>query len=190
MLRKRRLVSKIYRRLFPKVYAFVAYRVGTVQDTEDIVSEIFFRVVRGIPKVDVRDQASLDAWVFKICRNTVIDYYRSNGRLGAEIEFQEAINSFVNDTSLEESLVRKERFLALRKLILHLPPREQEVILLRFLAEFRNWQIAEMLGIRERSVSAYISRGLRRLARLAEGNDLIESKKESLLDYKEGICDG
>ena len=37
----------LYRHYFPRVYAYVAYRVGRQQDAEDITADIFLRVLKG-----------------------------------------------------------------------------------------------------------------------------------------------
>ncbi len=57
----------------------------------------------------------------------------------------------------------KEQFKMLRELIGTLAPRAQEVITLRFCGGLSNKEVALVLDIDQRSVSSYLSRGLRHL---------------------------
>jgi RNA polymerase sigma factor (sigma-70 family) len=57
----------------------------------------------------------------------------------------------------------RERFKLLREVISSLGPRAQEVITLRFFGELSNQEIAEVLGVEQRTVSSYLTRGLRDL---------------------------
>ncbi len=162
----KRSLEIIYNRLFPRIYSFVAYRVGTMQDTEDIVSDIFLRVARAFPNFKNRGQSSLDAWVFKIARNVVSDFYRKKSHSETALNIEEVPQTSSSIDRPEDSLSKKERFRQLHKLLTALAPREQEVIVLRFFAELKNKEIAEVLDIDERSVSSYLCRGLRKLENL------------------------
>ena len=60
----------------------------------------------------------------------------------------------------DEAVLRKEQFTRLHSMISSLSPRRQEVISLKFFAELRNKEIAEILGLDERSVASHLSRAL------------------------------
>ncbi len=159
----KRSLEKIYNRLFTRIYSFVAYRVGTIQDTEDIVSDVFLRVVRAFPNFKYQGQSFLDAWVFKIAINTVTDSYRKKRHSEMELSIAEVSQISSPIGTPEDSISKKEMFRRLYRLLTTLAPREQEVIVLRFFAELKNREIAEVLDIDERSVSSYMCRGLRKL---------------------------
>lgn len=174
-------LENVYHRLFPRIFSFVAYRVGRIQDTEDVVSDVFMRVAKALPKYKSRGQSSLDAWVFKIALNAVNDFYRKNSHSKTTLNIDEIPQISSSIGRPEESLSRKERFRRLYQLLSLLAPREQEVILLRFFAELKNKDISEALSVDERTVSSYLCRGLRKLENMyVERYELeeIENKDE------------
>ena len=69
---------ELYRRYFPRVYAFVAYRVQRAQDAEDVVAEVFMQVVKGLGRFEDRGEGAFAAWVFRIAHNQVSQFYRKH----------------------------------------------------------------------------------------------------------------
>ena len=62
--------------------------------------------------------------------------------------------------------------------IAELAPRQQEIILLRFFGQLRNREIAAVLGLDERTVAAYLCRGLQELARKSQRTPLLLSEED------------
>lgn len=58
--------------------SFVSHRVKQPADAEDVVQEIFLHIHRNLSTV--KDEARLPAWIFKIARNAIVDYFRKNSR--------------------------------------------------------------------------------------------------------------
>lgn len=85
-----------------------------------------------------------------------------------------------DQNSVGDAVDDRETFLALRQLLASLSPRQAEVIQLKFFGSFRNREIAETLDLDERTVSAYLARGLKTLG---------ERYEESFRDEIEEIQD-
>jgi RNA polymerase sigma-70 factor (ECF subfamily) len=58
--------------------AFVARRVPPGIEPDDVVQEVFVRVVRHLPSL--RDADRIEAWLFQIARNALRDAFRARGR--------------------------------------------------------------------------------------------------------------
>ncbi len=58
---------RLYRHYVQRVFAYVVYRVGTKQDAEDIVSDIFVKVLESISSFEYRGAGSFAAWLFRRC---------------------------------------------------------------------------------------------------------------------------
>src|SRR5918999_1173923 len=58
--------------------AFVARRVPAGIEPDDVVQEVFLRVVRHLPSL--RDADRVEAWLFQIARNTLRDAMRARRR--------------------------------------------------------------------------------------------------------------
>jgi hypothetical protein len=82
----------------------------------------------------------------------------------------EALPEIVDAHDLpEEAYMRQEELHYLRRIIGTLAPRQQEIITLRFFADLRNQEIADILGLDAPTVTAYLSRGLAELQRRYAG---------------------
>ncbi|KAA3647687.1 MAG: RNA polymerase sigma factor [Chloroflexi bacterium] len=156
-------VAVAYDRLFPKIYAYVAFRVGRQQDAEDIVSEAFLRAVENLDRFEPQFEGSMEAWLFTIARNLVKNHYRRNSRKDEPLTDQEITLTSKSTDEPDEILDRKERYFHLRVALGTLGPRYQEVITLKFFGGLRNQEIASVLQLKERTVAAYLVRGLKLL---------------------------
>lgn len=156
-------LCELYRRYVPRVYAYVAYRAEGVQEAEDVVSETFLRVVKNLHRFRYRGEGSFAAWLFRIAHNLVEDQHRARRRRVRHVPLEAGAE--IADESLlpGEELARQEQFEELRALVGTLPPRRQKVVLLRFFGGLRNREIAEVLGLDERTVASHLSRGLQDL---------------------------
>ncbi|MCK4450458.1 MAG: sigma-70 family RNA polymerase sigma factor, partial [Anaerolineae bacterium] len=120
--------QELYNYYFPRVYAYVIYRVGRVQDTEDLVADTFLKVVERLDKFQWRGEGSFAAWLFRIAHNLVSDFYR-RGRGSEESVPLEELPELEASTLLPaDAVLQKEKFAYLRRLIGTLSPRRQEII--------------------------------------------------------------
>lgn len=173
-------LQELYDHYFPKVYAYVSYRVGRVQDAEDLVADTFVRVVDGLAEFQWRGDGSFAAWLFRIAHNLVSNFHRQ-GRRGEELVPLEELPKLAPSPLLPADVVQqKEKFAYLRQLITTLSPRRQEIIILKFFGSLRNREIAALLELDERTVASHLCRGLR---------DLHRKYVDEFMQTKEGIPD-
>lgn len=159
----RRELGKLYEELFPRMFSYVSYRIGNETQTEDLVSLIFLRVAENFSKFTWHHKQSFNAWAFKIAQNTISDFHRKHATEQLPIEIDSLPEIASQEAPIEQQLLMKEHFKLLQELITYLTPRAQEVITLRFFGGLSNWEVASVLNIDQRSVSSYLSRGLRAL---------------------------
>lgn len=147
---------ELYRRYFPRVYAYVAYRVARVQDAEDVVAETFTKVVEGLRTFEYRGEGSFAAWVFRIAYNHINQFYRRR----MPLSFDELADMPSGQLSPDQTVQQRELFAQMVGLIATLPPRRQEIVTLKFFGGLRNQEIAQVLGLDERTVASHLSRAL------------------------------
>ncbi len=152
--------QNLYRAYFPRVYAYAAYWVGRVQEAEDIASDVFLKVIEKLSEFEWRGEGSFAAWVFRLAHDRVVDFHRRDHRRAVNLSLDELPDLRVNDLLPAEIFLQKEKFACLQRLIATLSPRRQEIITLKFFGGLRNNQIAEILGLDERTVAAHLCRGL------------------------------
>lgn len=148
-------LSSLFQDLFEPIYRYVYFRVGHKQETEDLVSLVFEKVITRHDTYSVQEHASMRSWVFRVAHNTVIDHYRTR-------KTTEAIDdiSVLTEYSLEKEFdvsIETER---VRALIHRLPGRQREILLLRYHAQLSYAEIADLLGIEPKSASSLLSKAL------------------------------
>lgn len=158
--------DEIYHEHVWRVYGFIAYRVGSREDAEDLTSQTFERALRAWHRYDER-QASPGTWLIAIARNLVTDHYRAAPARGAHAPLQD-----VPDRALPTS-AGPEHDLGftpeLATALAQLGDREREILALRFGADLSGQQIAELTGMTLANAQQVLSRTLRRLRAELEG---------------------
>jgi RNA polymerase sigma-70 factor (ECF subfamily) len=165
----------LYDHYFPRIHAYVRYRVHGQQDAEDIIAEVFLKAMRRLGSFRWRHENSFAAWIFRIAHNRIVDYYRRRERVEiVETALNPGTSTSDNGSKSaaalrscalrpEEALTQQETFQQMRALIETLSPRRREVITLRFFGGLRNKEIADILDLDERTIASHLSRGLRDL---------------------------
>jgi RNA polymerase sigma-70 factor (ECF subfamily) len=162
---------ELYRRYFPRVYAFVAYRVRRAQDAEDVAADVFMQVVRGLGRFEDRGEGAFAAWVFRIAHNQVSQFYRKRRPETDALSLDDLPDIQAHHFAPDSALLRKEQFAYLSALIADLPPRRRDILLLRFFGGLRNQEIAHLLDLDERTVASHLSRALDDLRRLYQPDE-------------------
>jgi RNA polymerase sigma-70 factor (ECF subfamily) len=162
--RDRQAFTQLYNHYFPRLYAYFCYRVGRVQDAEDLVSEAFLKAVEGLAagRFEWRHEGSFAGWLFRIAYNCLADHHRRKGAPGEPLDLDELppILLLQADSLPEDAVLRKEEFAQLHRFLLTLSPRRQEIITLKFFGGLHNSKIAKVLGLDERTVASHLCRGL------------------------------
>lgn len=152
----------LYAHYFPRLYAYIAYRVGRVADAEDITADVFLRMVEALPRFEYRGAGSFAAWAFSIALRHVQNFYRTLHRKPLTLSLDEIPD--IGDTrDADDELQRKERFRRLHLAIQGLSPRRQEIVTLRFFGGLKNREIAAILNLDERTIAAHVSRAMKDL---------------------------
>lgn len=143
---------------FPSLYALayrVAFRVvGHREESIDIAQETLARAA--VRWSRVHDHAG--PWVATVAGNLAVDYWRKRRRREAAMEAGDS--SPVDDRQIDRmDLVR-----ALRAL----PKRQRQVVVLRYLADCSEAEVAALIGCSEGTVKSSASRGLAALRAAAE----------------------
>jgi len=137
---------------FPDLYR-LAYRVsfrvlGDRGDAEDVAQEALARTHLRWPRL--RDQPH--GWVATVATNLAIDRLRRRGR--AQLSTEDPVS--LVETHLTE---RIDIARALRRL----PRRQRQVVVLRYMADWPESDVAAALGCSAGSVKSHASRGLAHL---------------------------
>jgi RNA polymerase sigma-70 factor (ECF subfamily) len=125
------------------------------------VADTFVRALDKLPQFEYRGPGSFVAWLFRIARNRVLDEHAKRARLTALDERPDVPDRAGDDPARDVELADAGKLI--RELIRSLPQRRQEVVALRFFGGLRNREIAEVIGVDQRTVASHLCRALEEL---------------------------
>jgi len=158
--------GKIYDVLVKPLYRYVYYKVDA-QIAEDITEETFLKVWQNLKKYKKGAQP-FSAWVFRIAHNLVCDYYRKHEE---QYEMDDNIPETKRDMDPEQAVSLKLNEVRLRKVIRKLSANYQEVIVLKYINDMDNADIAKAIGKSEGAVRTLQFRALEQMRSMLKGKD-------------------
>jgi len=153
--------AEIYEAQFKRVYNYISYRINNHMDTEDLVSQVFSKVIEKHHTFNPK-RAALSTWIISIARNIVADYFREKQKESL-VEFDSMELYLTSGEIPEEILVKNEQNLALIEALDTLTARERNLIALKYGAELSNKEIAQVMELSESNVGVIMFRSLQKL---------------------------
>jgi RNA polymerase sigma factor (sigma-70 family) len=151
----------LYDECSPVVLGYLRGR-GAVEP-EDLVAESFLHAVRAISSFS-GDERAFRSWMLGIAHRRLVDDWRYRSRRPLSPATDEALEAASGGDVEEEALARAEGQLVLA-CIRGLSPDQQDVLLLRLVADLSLDEVASILGKRISAVKGLQRRGLARLHR-------------------------
>ena len=161
--------GEIYDLYVSKIYRFIYFKVSSVEEAEDLTSEVFLKTWQYVS--DGKEIENLNAILYKIARNIVIDFYRDRAKkeileeellVKAEVEVKkgelEKLQMNLDLKDIEESLRE-------------LKDEYREIIVLRFIEELSISEIALILEKSKGAVRVLIFRALETLKEVLENKE-------------------
>jgi RNA polymerase sigma-70 factor (ECF subfamily) len=148
----------LYRRTFPRVYAYAASLLRDRSAAEEVTAQAYERAYRKRRSFRPR-RGTVDAWLFGIARNAALDELRRRRRR-ADLEAEPVDLDAAASEEHAEGALRRE---AVRAALRDLEPRDRELVALKFAGGLSNAEIARVLGVSESNAGTRLHRVLMRL---------------------------
>lgn len=141
-----------------KLRPFIARRVRSASDVDDVVQDVFLRMQRGL--AHLRDDERFGPWVYQVARSAIADHHRAARRhpIAADDDAPEAIAPAEEEGDAEQDLAP---YVAVFVAMLESPYRE--ALTLTELQGLTQKEAAEMLGISLSGMKSRVQRGRRHL---------------------------
>jgi RNA polymerase sigma-70 factor (ECF subfamily) len=160
----REAFGKLYDNFLDAVYRFVYFRVGTREVAEDITETAFVSIFENIGGYNERG-LPFEAWVYRITRNKIIDYYRSKKKTISLAESADVSDDKQNPERETERQLTKEYIMDCIRV---LPESYQEIIILKYIEDKTNEEISELLDKPLAHVRVLQSRAVQKLRTIVD----------------------
>jgi RNA polymerase sigma factor (sigma-70 family) len=133
-----------------KVYTTIYLIVKDQDVAEDLLQDVFVKVVQTIHSDKYSEEGKFQPWLMRIAHNLAIDYFRKAKRYPT-ILMEDGSNVFNSlqfaESSIEEQRVKEETLEMVKKLIEELPEAQKEVLVMRHYLEMSFQEIADQTGV-------------------------------------------
>jgi len=157
--------TQLYDEHFDKIYRYIYFRVNSRAEAEDLTQEVFLKALQAIGSYKWRDVPFV-SWLFRIAHNQVVDHVRKQSKQKRAPLEEAAAVSVEDPVAMTE---RKSDVEELAAALKKLPPAQQEVISLRFIAGLPIADVAKATGKSEGTVKALQFQGTVSLRKILTG---------------------
>lgn len=171
----------LYERYVGRIYNYIYYRTGNHQDAEDLTARTFYRALKHISRYVDRG-APFSAYLYRIAHNVVANWHRDTSRRQI-ISLDELVTGTLKEEGPAHLAMEREE----RDLLLYaarrLPPERQQLLILKFVDQMRNAEIAAVMGRTEGAIKSLYHRTLvalrEELTQLQDGREEMSGRTSS-----------
>jgi RNA polymerase sigma factor (sigma-70 family) len=162
-----RKLAVLFERHHRPLYNFFVQTTGSTDRSEDMVQEVFFRLLRYRHTYD--EARPFTAWLYQIARNIRLEGARKRrGELqlvtaGEQDAVDPALEPVTPEPDAEEALRRRQEIELLRRALRLLPDDKRELLVLSRFQKLPYEQIAQILGCEVGAVKVRVYRAVREL---------------------------
>lgn len=141
-----KLLDKYKNKVYTKIYLIVKDQFLA----EDLLQEVFIKVIDKIKSGTYNEEGKFGPWVVRIAHNLAIDNFRKAKRyptIHPENEDLMFNTLALSEDSAEELRIKEDTTNKLKTLIELLPQNQKEVLLMRHYADMSFQEIAESTGV-------------------------------------------
>lgn len=159
-----------------KLKGFIAKQVGDQSLAEDILQEVFLKIHSNL--VNLKNEDKLESWLYQVTRHAVIDHFR---RQKKEEELPEEWEADQED---HENEAIEKLAPSIKAMILTLPQKYREALVLTEYHGLTHKQLADRLGISLAAVKSRVQRGREKLKEMLLACCHFElDKRGKVIDY-------
>jgi RNA polymerase sigma-70 factor (ECF subfamily) len=150
--------SFLYERYVARIYSYIYYRIGSEADAEDITSRVFYRAFGHISNY-VDKGVPFSAWLYRIAHNLIANWHRDSHRR-KEVPLEDQVEIPTHSDRPEQALEKTQEMELLLRGIRRLSPDRQQLLILKFVEDYSNSEIGEIMNKSEGAIKSLYHRAL------------------------------
>ncbi|MFW0862386.1 MAG: RNA polymerase sigma factor [Candidatus Komeilibacteria bacterium] len=156
----------LYNKYINKIYRFAFYKTSSKELAEDIASQSFLKLWEKIAQGGPIQ--SVQALLYQIARNLIIDHYRSKYNTEVPLEFELDSQAVHIDEKIHSKIDNE----LLRPAVMKLKEEYREVVVLRYIEELSISEIAKIVDKSNGNVRTLTHRALAELKKILKDYNL------------------
>ncbi len=174
-------IEEVYIKFSKALLYFIFKYVSNKSTAEDLLHEVFIKAYKNIE--NIKEDENIQAWLYKISKNTIIDYYRKK-----EMKTTEHYELYFEEE--QEESVLSELSCCLNTLLKELPLKQQDVLKEVYFSEKSLIEYAKKKNLNLSSVKSTSKRAKEKLKKIFnECCKFQENDKRQIVDYSyNGAC--
>ncbi len=150
--------SFLYERNVTRIYNYIYYRIGSEADAEDITSRVFYRAFGHI-NTYIEKGVPFSAWLYRIAHNLIANWHRDSHRR-KEVPLEDQVDIPIKADHPEKAMEKTQEVEQLLQGIRRLSPDRQQLLILKFVEDYSNAEIADIMGKSEGAIKSLYHRAL------------------------------
>lgn len=160
-----------------RIYTFILRIIKNEDKANDIFQETFVKAIMTIKQGRYTENGKFPAWISRIARNLIIDYYRqekSENLQSADITDVDVLNrKELCEATIEDVIISQQIHDDVKALVEELPPLQREVLNMRYYQNLSFKEIADLTGVSINTALGRMRYALINLRRIAAQKDIV-----------------
>lgn len=160
-----------------RIYTYILRIIKNEDKANDIFQETFVKAIMTIKQGRYIENGKFPAWISRIARNLIIDYYRqekSENLQSADLTDIDVLNrKELCEATIEDVIISQQIRDDVKRLINELPPLQREVLNMRYYHNLSFKEIAELTGVSINTALGRMRYALINLRRIAAQKDIV-----------------
>jgi len=158
--------DRVFASELPCVLNYFRFHGVETSVAEDLTATTFEKAWKA-RQTYLNEKSTVSTWLFTIAHHTMIDHFRAH-KNELFLDVLDTLPDGLGTRYAEEAVQKTDENERLRRLLLLLPERDQELIALKYGAEMTNRMIAKQTGLSESNVGTILNRIVLSLRRQME----------------------
>ncbi len=172
-------IESIWEEFSKPLKSFIKRRVKNDQDVDDILQNVFYKIHNSISSL--RDSEKIHAWVYRIARNAVSDFYKKQK---SEEDIVELSKDIISETDVELT-ANGEIAQCLKAMIHYLPEKHKQAIVLTEFQNLTQKELGERMGLSVSGAKSRVQRARVKLKKMLLGCCQLEfDRLGNVIDYQ------
>ena len=160
-----------------RLYMYIYHTVKNNDLADDIFQDTFVKAITTIKQGRYVENGHFPAWITRIARNLIIDYFRLVKSEGLQSTDDTDVNILnrkeLSDCTIEDNLVTTQIHDDVRRLIKALPDNQREVLVMRYYKNMSFKEIADTTGVSINTALGRMRYAILNMRRMADEHNIV-----------------